>query len=263
MFKKKKYGQVFATAGLIKIISSKIKDDIRGKIVLEIGPGEGKLTEKILEFEPKKLIAVEKDFEYFQFLKNRFADKENFECVNADILEYKPKKIDVAIGNVPYYISSDLLVKMRSWKFQKGFLTFQKEFAERLTTPYGNKNYSRLAVTSQHFFETEIIKSLSKKLFSPIPKVDSALISIKPKKQLPMKKCEEELLNLIFTNKKQKLKKAIHHVLNEKSENMFSILTSCYGVNILDERVFKIDGEKIIKACKLYCEKYKQPSILG
>ena len=249
---------MFATDNLITIIMSTVCKyaSFDGKYVLEIGPGEGKFTEKILECNPHKLIAVEKDFECVQFLRNRFAEYDNFECVKCDILEYEPPKIDIVIGNIPYYISSDLLVHMRTWDFKVAFIMLQKEFAHRLIEKPGNKKYSRLTATAQYHYNIRVLKNVSRGLFTPVPRVDSSLVMFEKKKVVPLTECEDNILNMLFVHKKNTLANAIKYALSNDKEikKLSRIFVELYGESILDKHMFKIDGGKIIKGCKVFCK---------
>ena len=122
-------------------------------IVIEVGPGTGNLTEKILQKKPKKLIVIEKDINLSLFLKKKFSN--DVEIINDDILNYNQgiyynKKV-IIFGNLPYNISTQILT---SWikinnlnSFCKRFiLMFQKEVADRILAEYNTKNYGRLSI---------------------------------------------------------------------------------------------------------------------
>ncbi len=256
MFRKKRYGQVFATPMLTNIIMDEIKKqtELDGKTVLEIGPGAGKLTDKILSCNVKKLTVIEKDFDYYQFLKNAYEHLDNFECIHGDILKYNPVKTDIIIGNIPYNISSKLLLHMQGWKFGLCFICFQKEFVERMCTAPGYKQYSRLAAMAQYYYDINIIRKLSRSLFCPVPKVDSVMLMFKRKKVALLSKCTQDLVNIIFTNKRQTFKKSVSHALSKNDAHSFLLIFSeLYGQALIRERVFNINGEKIFKACEKWC----------
>ena len=119
--------------------------------VLEVGPGSGKLTKEILMKNPKKLFAVEKD----KFLSNQLIKKykNKIKIFNNDILNFKENKISkkkiIIFGNLPYNISTQILVKWitceESFKtYKKLILMFQKDVAERIIARNNEKNYGRL-----------------------------------------------------------------------------------------------------------------------
>ena len=125
----------------------------KNDVVLEIGPGTGKLTQKILEKNPKHLVVVEKDRNLVQLLKKQYGRK--IEIINDDILNCY-NKIDFNIpikvfGNLPYNISSKILtsyIKIDNLKnkFKKFIFVFQKEVADRILASENTKNYGRLSI---------------------------------------------------------------------------------------------------------------------
>lgn len=209
---KKKLGQNFLNDA--NILRKEVAvADVANKYVLEIGPGDGRLTEKILEGGAKQLIAVEKDSELAGLLKRKFADAgERIKILNEDFLEIDPAKIDVdvIIGNIPYYISSSIIFRLKDYKFKQAVLIVQKEFAEKMVAKPNEENYGRLSVTAQLAFEVKIIQKVPKHLFYPAPKVDSAMILLKPTKK-KLNANEEEIIRLLFQHRNQTVKKALSH----------------------------------------------------
>tara|TARA_A100001015_G_scaffold265081_1_gene313147 strand:- start:1391 stop:1807 length:417 start_codon:yes stop_codon:yes gene_type:complete len=109
---KKKYGQNFL---IDKNILKKISNLIPEKFlkIIEIGPGDGRLTEHILKFEPKELKIIEIDSDLIKTLNNKFNKKKKIKIINEDILNYSfLEKVDLIISNLPYNISSQILVKI-------------------------------------------------------------------------------------------------------------------------------------------------------
>lgn len=185
--------------------------EVAGKTVLEIGPGDGRLTEKILDANPKKLVAVEKDHELAKMLKAKFAGDERVEIIEADFLEFKPetKKFDVIIGNIPYYISSQIIFRLKDFVFGRAVIIIQKEFAEKMIAKPNDSNYGRLSVTAQLAFTVQLIQKVPKHLFTPAPKVDSAMIMLR--KNMVTSEKDEEIIRILFQHKNQSVKKALGH----------------------------------------------------
>ena len=257
-------GQIFATDNLanliIKYITSKV--DIKDSTIIEIGPGDGKLTEKLLECHPKKLIAIEKDFEYSQFVKNRFITNNNFESINEDVLEFAPEqekiKVDYVIGNLPYNLSSSILEHVRDWEFDSAFFMLQKEFAQRMVATPGN-NFSRLSAMTQYFFDVKLLKVVSHKMFIPRPKVDSALVYLKKVNAKSLTEQEEICIRKLYVHRKQKLKNAIQHSFKEldneslkESDKILQHLNEKY-TDELNSKLFLLSGSKVINICKEIC----------
>jgi 16S rRNA (adenine1518-N6/adenine1519-N6)-dimethyltransferase len=187
--------------------------EVTGKTVLEIGPGDGRLTEKILEASPKKIIAVEKDTELAEMLNGKFAGEKKITIINEDFLELEPAKfkVDVIIGNIPYYISSQIIFGINKYFFRNAVFIVQKEFAEKMIAKPNESNYGRLSVTAQLAFNVKIIQKVPRHLFYPIPKVDSAMILLKPTGNKLLEK-DEEIIRLLFQHRNQTVKNALGHV---------------------------------------------------
>ena len=158
--------------------------EIKGNdTVVEIGPGHGELTRRILKYSPKKLIAIEKDGELIEsFLQELIDEYPNLEIIQADALREIPQ-ISYSyklVGNIPYYITGHLLrlIQETNNKPSVIVLTLQKEVANRLCAELPEMNL--LAASIQFWAKPEVIRYISKKSFRPAPKVDSAVVRITP-----------------------------------------------------------------------------------
>ena len=180
----------------------------KGKTVLEIGPGDGRLTEKLLEKGPKSLTVVEKDSRWAEHLRTNFKDK--ITVIEGDFLEQPPFSVEVIVGNLPYYICSPIIFSLSKIDFKYAVLMVQLEFAKRMVANPKTSEYGRLSVTSQLLFEVKLIKKVKKGSFTPAPKVDSAIILLK-RKDFQMDKNLEEFIRIIFQHKNQMIKNALHH----------------------------------------------------
>lgn len=183
---KKSLGQNFlkSKSALDAVIDT--GDPAADDIVLEIGPGEGVLTEKLLIFAGK-VIAIEKDRRLVPFLKEKFKKEikaGKFDIVEKDILEFDegllkfyahPYKI---IANIPYYITGQVIKKFLESKNQPESMTLllQKEVAERILAK--DKKESLLSISVKIFGTPKYIKTVGRGAFSPQPNVDSAILHI-------------------------------------------------------------------------------------
>ena len=153
----------------------------RGDTVLEIGPGKGILTESLLE-AGAKVVAVETDRELIPFLQEKFAEyleSKQLEIIEADILEFDVNlKQYKLVANIPYYITGAIIRKFLESDFQPTSMTLlvQKEVAERIVARDGKE--SILSISVKAYGEPSIISKVSKRYFTPEPKVDSAIIHI-------------------------------------------------------------------------------------
>ena len=171
---KKRYGQNFLIDKNIlrKIYQLIPKENLN---ILEIGPGIGSLTEYIIKTKPKLFELVEIDQNFIPILKDKFSSYKNIKLTNIDILKYKiNQSIDLIISNLPYKISSQILVKICLSNKQPSnlILMFQKEFALRLI----DKKLNSLNSLVQCFYDTKKVFDVSKNCFRPSPKVNSSVL---------------------------------------------------------------------------------------
>lgn len=155
-------------------------------IILEIGPGKGALTEKLLE-KAKQVIAVEKDRELIEILKERFASEiksGKLILLNEDILNFDTRTYNLEtrtykiIANIPYNITGAIFKKFLSSEFQpeRMILLIQKEVEERIVASLGKESILSLSVKA--YGTPRYIMKVHKRFFSPAPKVDSAIVAI-------------------------------------------------------------------------------------
>jgi 16S rRNA (adenine1518-N6/adenine1519-N6)-dimethyltransferase len=208
VMRKKSLGQNFLEDKNILRLEAKLADP-EGKTVLEIGPGDGRLTEAILEQKPKKIIAVEKDPRFVAILKERFVGRDDIEIIESDFLEMKlPGRVDVVVGNIPYYISSDIIFHLAPLRFDRAILMVQKEFAKKMAANPGDENYGRLSLTSQIAFEIKLERVVQRHLFRPVPKVDSAIIVLKPT-GVRLTSFQENVIRSLFSHKNKTVRNAL------------------------------------------------------
>lgn len=184
--------------------------EVEGKVVLEIGAGDGRLTEKVLEANPKKVFAIEFDKILTQALKNRFENEKRIEIIHADFLGFEPIKVDVVIGNIPYYISSSIIFRLKDYEFERAVLIVQKEFAEKMVAKPNEKNYGRLSVTAQLAFNVKIVHKVPRHLFYPAPKVDSGVILL-TKTNNQISERDENVIRVLFQHRNQTVRNALKH----------------------------------------------------
>lgn len=204
--RKKSLGQHFLASPAILEFEAEAAG-VEGKTVLEIGGGDGRLTERLLARKPKKLTVVEKDPRWARFLREKFG--KTIELIEGDFLEVE-SDADVFIGNIPYYISSPILFHIAKRKFGRTLLMVQKEFAERMAAKPRTADYGRLSVTSQLLFDVKILKKVKRGSFSPPPEVDSAIVLL-TKKPFKIDPWLEKVILALFQHKNQMVSKALKH----------------------------------------------------
>jgi len=160
------------------------KDDV----VIEIGPGQGALTETLLE-KAGRVVAIEFDRDLISPLRVQFHSTDNFELVNADALSIdlslfftEGKKLKL-VANLPYNISTPILQRLIDQRhlFETIVLMFQREVVERITATPGKKERGFLSVLVEDAFETEHLFDVEPQAFVPIPKVWSGVVRLEPK----------------------------------------------------------------------------------
>ena len=208
---KKKYGQNFLIdQNIIKKICKLLSN--KNLKIIEIGPGDGRLTEQILYYDPKELKIIEIDPDLIPILQLKFDKNQNIKIINENILNYQlTEKIDLIISNLPYNISSQILVKICIMENLPTnlILMFQKEFAERLT----DKKLNSLNSLVNCFFEINNSFNVGRNCFRPIPKIDSTVLSFKRKKKILLEKNEInkfiKFKRNLFSHKRKTLNKLL------------------------------------------------------
>jgi 16S rRNA (adenine1518-N6/adenine1519-N6)-dimethyltransferase len=135
----------------------------------------------------------------------------NLTLIEADALEFVWPEVDLIAGNIPYYITSPIIFKIAKQKFERAVLIVQKEFAKRMVAKPGSKgdsNYGRLSVTAQLAFDVEYVQLVPRHLFKPAPKVDSAMILLKPTGKT-LTQFEENVIRSLFTHKNKTVRNAL------------------------------------------------------
>lgn len=214
-------------------------------IILEAGPGKGVLTEELLK-KAGKVIAVEKDDELIEFLRDKFsADiaSGKLQLIHGDILDFSPSSYNLQpspqnlkpktyklIANIPYYITGQFLRKFLSGENQpsKMVILLQKEVVKRITANDGKE--SILSISVKAYGKPKNIGKVSKENFSPKPKVDSAILLIDNISRDFFKDINEEkffkIVKAGFAHKRKLLTGNIRH-LAKNAENIEKILENC------------------------------------
>ena len=180
-----------------EVIENIIKSSNLSKedMVIEIGPGLGTLTKRLLE-EAGKVLCVELDKKMINILQDRFSENDKFEVINEDILKVdlnqiiKENKKDNNIKNVkivanlPYYITTPIIMKLLEEKLEIESITvmIQKEVADRLIEVPGGKNTGAITYTVYYYCESEKIMEVPNSSFIPEPEVTSEVIKMNLRK---------------------------------------------------------------------------------
>lgn len=190
---KKKWGQNFLrNRGAVERIVAAVEPQ-PGELIVEIGPGEGVLTEKLIEL-PNDVVAVEIDPELADRLRTRFGER--MHVVNDDALDFPlPTRPWRAVGNLPYNVATPIVRRVvASNEWRRAVFMLQKEVADRLVAKPGTEPYGFLTLFLQLYAKARTLMTLDPGSFYPPPKVRSAVVVLEPDRK-PF--ASEELVDLI------------------------------------------------------------------
>lgn len=219
--------------------ASEISND---DLVIEIGPGLGTLTDKLLQ-KAGKVIAIELDERMIAILKDRFFMYDNFEVINEDVLkvdltklikenkeQFKLKNAKI-VANLPYYITTPIIMKLLEERLDIESITvmIQKEVADRLTAIPGDKNSGAITYTVYYYATSEEVLTVPNNSFIPEPEVESEVIKLNLRKEPVIKVADEKkffsLIKAAFMQRRKTLLNAIGNSgLNTTKEQMEQIL---------------------------------------
>ncbi len=159
-----------------------------GEWVVEIGPGRGALTERLLS-RGARVLAIEIDDQFVSYLKTKFSESKAIEVIHGDVLEIDLGELIGArssqgiavIGNLPYYITSPIVRRIFEVheRVSAALLLVQKEVADRIVARKGTRDYAYLSVLCQLYADSKMLFRVSASAFQPPPKVTSALVQLK------------------------------------------------------------------------------------
>lgn len=221
---RKRFGQNFLSdPGIIQRIVSSIAPRTDDNIV-EIGPGKGAITALLLEACPK-LNVVELDRDLIPILLAQFANYKDFKIHQADALKFDFSELAQEqalriVGNLPYNISTPLIFHLLSYHGRVKDMHFmlQKEVVERMAAVPGQKSYGRLGIMVQYYCQVENLFLVPPECFQPKPKVDSAIVRLRPYQELPHPakdvKLLERVVNVAFQQRRKTLRNGLKQLAN-------------------------------------------------
>ncbi len=248
---RKKYGQNFLidTTVLERIMkAAKIEKE---DCILEIGPGIGTMTQYLAE-SAGKVVAVEIDKTLIPILQETLAEYNNVTVLQADILKTDMKKLALEYGagkplkvvaNLPYYITTPIIMKLLEERIPLESITImvQKEVAQRMQAAPGTKDYGALSLSVRYYARPEIIANVPPNCFMPRPAVGSAVIRLTKHETPPVDvKDEKFMFSLIRAS------------FNQRRKTLVNSLTGSGDLNL--------SKDKILRALE---ELSEQPDIRG
>ena len=225
--------------------------------VLEVGPGFGALTEKMVA-AGFNVTAIEFDHRLAGYLRKKFAGKDNFTLIEADACKvdfdelFPAGTVYKAVANLPYAISSVFIAKMIECKNPplSMFFMLQKEMGERLAATCGTKAYGALSVRTQLLYDVAIDKIVPPQVFCPPPEVDSALVSFKLRGQTAFSqedlKTFSTLVRALFNQRRKQLGKILGQLTGKDISS--GLLEKCgFSAEIRPDKLTVTDYVKLAK----------------
>jgi 16S rRNA (adenine1518-N6/adenine1519-N6)-dimethyltransferase len=228
---KKRFGQHFLrNRGAVDRIVAAVEPQA-GEIILEIGPGEGVLTEKLLEIAP--VVAIEIDRDLAPALRERFGER--LEVRNEDALDAAlPERPYRAVGNLPYNVGTPILRRViADDHWTRAVFMLQKEVADRLVAKPGDDDYGYLTLYTQLYASAKKLMTLDPRSFYPPPKVRSVVVVLEPARKPYVSGELLDLLSAAFRMRRKTLVNNLSGFRGTSRDNVAAALTSL-GI---DERI--------------------------
>jgi 18S rRNA (adenine1779-N6/adenine1780-N6)-dimethyltransferase len=225
--------------------------------VLEIGPGTGNMTVKLLE-KAKKVVACEIDTRLVAELQKRVqatAYQTKLQILIGDVLKTDLPFFDLCVANVPYQISSPLVFKLLLHRpfFRCAVLMFQREFAQRLVAKPGDAMFCRLSINTQLLARVDMLMKVGKNNFRPPPKVESSVVRIEPRNPPPPVNFKEwdGLTRIAFLRKNKTLAAAFKHTsVSTSLEANYKLHCSLNDIDMPEDFDIKTLIEEILTSCQ-------------
>ena len=227
---KKRFGQHWLVNETILEKIKKNSELTNDDFILEIGPGRGDLTSRLLESNIRGLHAVELDKDLIKFLENKFSERDNFSLQQEDILSVNlnnSSKFTKVIANIPYNITGPILNlfigrlgKLPKYNFKKIIFLMQKEVVDRIIAEEGNSKNSALSTRIKLISNVNKICDIAPSSFKPPPKVYSSLVIFTPfpldkRLDLQLEKCLDNLLKITFNARRKKVRNTLSSVFSK------------------------------------------------
>ena len=237
-------------------------------LIIEIGPGLGTLTKRLLELAGK-VICIELDTRMIEILNDRFKLYNNFSLINDDVLKVDLKtlikqekvgniKTAKIVANLPYYITTPIIMKLLEEKLDIQSITVmvQKEVADRLVDVPGGKNSGAITYAINYYTEPKKVLEVPNTSFIPIPEVNSSVIKLdvldKPKVEVANEELFFKIIKLAFMQKRKTLLNAISNGNLASKEKIEEILKkSGLDLKVRGERLSLDEFAKVTELIKL------------
>ena len=235
---KKRFGQHWLVNKKILEKIKEVADLNANDFILEIGPGRGALTSKLLDSEIRKLHAIELDKDLINLLNIKFNDNDKFSLQQGDILSVNldsiNNKITKVVANIPYNITGPILDifvgrlgVIRDYNYAKIIFLMQKDVVDRILSKEGSSDAGALSIKMQLLSKIKKICDVAPSSFSPPPKVFSSLVVFEPLKNnlrldISVEKYIDKLLRISFNSRRKMLRNTLNSILSNGEINELS-----------------------------------------
>ena len=248
---KKRFGQHWLVNKKILEKIKEVADLNENDFILEIGPGRGALTSKLLDSEIRELHAIELDKDLIYFLNEKFKNNKKFSLRQGDILSMDlnsiNKEITKVVANIPYNITGPILDifvgrlgLVRNYNYEKIIFLMQKDVVDRILSKAGNTNSGALSIRMQLLSKIKRICDVPPSSFSPPPKVFSSLVVFEPLKKdlrldIKLEKFIDKLLRIAFNSRRKMLRNTLNSILsNEEIKKLSDDSKICFNLRPQD-----------------------------
>lgn len=247
---KKSLGQHFLKdENIAQRIAESLAHHHQYRRVLEIGPGMGMLTGYLLQRNEFETWVIEIDRESVDYLDKHFKQLKG-RIISEDFLEMDLQAFSeqpfAIIGNFPYNISSQILFKVYENKnlVPEVVGMFQKEVAQRIASPPGNRDYGILSVLLQAFYDIEYLFTVDEHVFSPVPKVKSGVIRLK-RNHVESLGCDEALFKKVVKTAFNQRRKTLHNALKSL------VVDKVNKIPYADKRAEQLGWQQFVEITKI------------
>ena len=263
----KRLGQNFLNNNITRNFILDQAQVLKNDIILEIGPGLGALTEKLVE-KAKKVYAIEIDLKLVTFLKNNFSTIDNLEIIHENILNVDIPDHNKVISNLPYTITGPILEKVFFKENPpEGILTIEKNIADRIFSQDNYKRLSRITISVNSFMNPLKKFKIPRNSFYPTPNIDLNLIVLSPKEKINYFLIDDEtrsfylkFLGGIMPYKNKNLVNALELYIKKKLNlnlNKNDIINILLEQNIENNKVYSYKIAQFLEICKIFYERLK------
>jgi 16S rRNA (adenine1518-N6/adenine1519-N6)-dimethyltransferase len=242
----KRFGQHFLIDNWVRERLVELAELTTNDTVLEVGPGLGFLTAALIG-RAGRTIAIEKDRTLAAYLTEKFSKQQNVTVVQADALTAQIPEGSKIVSSPPYNISSKLILLIMNSRFRLAALLMQEEFVRRLTASAGSRDYGRISVMLQSRATAKLDMKVPREAFYPKPRVDSALVTIRPSLEKLQAKDQPlfiDMVRTLFTQRRRKLRGVLARYLKARYPTLSDRVIQ--QIPIIDKRIYELSPNELV-----------------